>query len=74
MSRDESSEDDEDDDSSSSDDDEEDEPDWLKEELIASKTRARWGESGASVVSKALIDQAKEDEIVEEIDGQSSQI
>ena len=43
MSRDEDSSEDDEDSSSDEDDDEEDEPDWLKEELIASKTRARWG-------------------------------
>ena len=34
-------------DSDSESSEESDEPDWLKEELIASKKRARWGETAA---------------------------
>ena len=49
---DESSDDEDDSSDEESSSEEEDEPDWLKEELIATKTRARWGESGASVSSK----------------------
>ena len=66
--------DDEEDDSSS---EEEEEPDWLKEELIATRTRARWGETAASAGSKASAADGEAqgiEEIVEDIDGQSSQI
>ena len=27
-----------------------DDPDWLKEDLLASKTRARWGQGAAAIV------------------------
>lgn len=45
----------------------------MKDELIASKRRARWGETAASGLSQADADE-NEEPIVEEIDGQSSQI
>ena len=41
---------DEGEDSSSPSSSDEDEPDWLKEELLASRTRARWGQGAAATL------------------------
>ena len=42
---------------------EDDEPEWLKEELIASRQRARWGQSSAHLEVKAPVEEKIEEDI-----------